>query len=492
MNPLADLASAGRALDGGELAAEELFALAGQRAREADAGAEPLHAFLSVAGDGEAPAAAEVPVAGGGPLAGIPVAVKDNICTVGLPTTCASRILEGYRSPYAATAVRRLEGAGARVLGKTNLDEFAMGSSTENSAFGPTRNPVDPERVPGGSSGGSAAAVAAGIVPVALGSSTGGSVRQPAAFCGVVGIKPTYGRVSRYGLVAFASSLDQVGVLSRTVRDGAAVLEVISGPDRFDATCQEREVPRAAALGDVGLDGAVLGLPEEYLGEGLDDGIRELVRELAGRAEEAGATVREVSLPSTRHAIPCYYVLAPAEASSNLARYDGVRYGRRAEGAEDATSMFAETRGQGFGQEVRRRIMLGTYVLSAGYYEAYYLRAQRLRASIARELYGLLDSGVDALLTPTTPTPAFRLGERTADPYEMYLADAYTVSANLAGLPAVSIPIGSVDGLPVGGQLMGAPWDEERMLGLAARLEEIAAWEPPARAAAGPETGRGA
>ena len=483
MNPLADLASARRALDAGEVGAGELFALAGERAREADGGTEPLHAFLSTAGDAEGPAPTGAPVMRDGPLAGIPVAVKDNICTVGLPTTCASRILEGYRSPYAATAVRRLEGAGARVLGKTNLDEFAMGSSTENSAFGPTRNPVGRDRVPGGSSGGSAAAVAAGIVPIALGSSTGGSVRQPAAFCGVVGIKPTYGRVSRYGLVAFASSLDQVGILSRNVRDGAEVLEIISGPDRFDATCRDREVPRAEALGKVELSGAVLGLPREYLGEGLDDGIRELVREVAGRAEEAGATVREVSLPSTRHAIPCYYVLAPAEASSNLARYDGVRYGWRAEGAEDATSMFSDTRGRGFGEEVRRRIMLGTYVLSAGYYEAYYVRAQRLRASIARELYALFDSGVDAILTPTTPTTAFRLGERTADPYRMYLADVYTVSANLAGLPAVSIPVGSVDGLPAGAQLMCAPWEEERMLGFAARLEEIAAWEPPDPAA---------
>ncbi len=471
-------------LRAGEAASGELLDEALRRNQALDRGDRPLHAFLSTLEPGAEPGdGRRGPGAGESgdesSLRGVPVAVKDNLCTPDLPTTCGSRILEGYRSPFTATVVRRLERAGARVLGKTNLDEFAMGSSTENSGFGPTRNPYDRERVPGGSSGGSAAAVAAGVVPVALGSSTGGSVRQPAAFCGLVGIKPTYGRVSRYGLVAFASSLDQVGVLSRTVRDGAVVLETIAGSDPRDATCQDRPSPRAAALDEVDLEGRVLGLPEEYLGEGLDDGVRARVEDLAREAERAGAEIRRVSLPSTPLAIPCYYVLAPAEASSNLARYDGVRYGVRAEGTPDATTLFARTRGQGFGTEVKRRIMLGTYVLSAGYYDAYYRRAQRLRARIASELHDVFEAGVDALLAPTTPTPAFRLGDHASDPYAMYLADVFTVSANLAGLPAISIPIGTVDGLPVGGQLLCPPWEEERMLGLAARLEERVAWSPP-------------
>jgi aspartyl-tRNA(Asn)/glutamyl-tRNA(Gln) amidotransferase subunit A len=365
------------------------------------------------------------------------------------------------------------------VIGKTNLDEFGMGSSTENSAFGPTRNPVDRGRVPGGSSGGSAAAVAAGVVPVALGSSTGGSVRQPAAHCGIVGVKPTYGRVSRYGLVAFASSLDCVGVLSRTVMDGATVLETIAGWDPRDATCQDRPVPRASAAEEGRLDGAVLGVPRQYLGEGLDDRVRELVMDALERAREAGAEIREIELPSTRRAIPCYYVIAPAEASSNLARYDGVRYGRRADGAEGLDAMYERSRAEGFGREVRRRIMVGTYVLSAGYYEAYYLRALRQREAIVEDFRNAFDRGVDALFAPTASTPPFHLGARTSDPYEMYLADVYTVSANLAGIPAVSLPIGNADGLPVGGQLMCRAWDEERMLGLAHRLEEVLEYRHP-------------
>jgi len=495
VTPLGSLDACREALASGELRPEDLLEAAKRRNGELDAGSHPLHAFLSTAestvGGARASDAGEPGgrAPGEGPLSGVPVALKDNLCTLGLPTTCGSRVLEGYRSPYAATVVRRLEAAGALVFGKTNLDEFAMGSSTESSAFGPTLNPVDRSRVPGGSSGGSAAAVAAGVVPVALGSSTGGSVRQPAAFCGVVGIKPTYGRVSRYGLVAFASSLDQVGVLSRSVGDGAQVLEVIAGHDPRDATCQDHPVPRAAALSGVTLEGRVLGLPEEYLGDGLDDRVRELIDELVRVAEAGGAEIRRVSLPSTPHAIPCYYVLAPAEASSNLARYDGVRYGRRAANAPDAATLFARTRGEGFGAEVKRRIMLGTYVLSAGYYDAYYRRAQRLRARIADELGRVFDSGVDALLTPTTPTPAFRLGEHGSDPYAMYLADVYTVSANLAGLPAVSIPIGDVEGLPVGGQLLCPPWEEELMLGLAACLEERLAYPGPRLDAGGAGNG---
>ncbi len=482
MTALTSLDGARAALDDGATA-EELLAAAVERCREADEGDRPVHAFLALRESEREPGDDErsfAPDGEGGPLEGVPVAVKDNLCTLALPTTCGSRVLEAYRSPYAATAVRRLQGAGARVLGKTNMDEFAMGSSTENSAFGPTRNPIDRDRVPGGSSGGSAAAVAAGIAPVALGSSTGGSVRQPAAFCGVVGVKPTYGRVSRYGLVAFASSLDQVGVIARGVRDAATMLETVAGSDPRDATSQDRPVPRASAIDDVSLEGRVLGLPVEYLGEGLDDGVRERVEAVAELAREAGAEVREVTLPSTPHAIPCYYVLAPAEASSNLARYDGVRYGRRAEGASTLDDLIRRSRGEGLGAEVKRRIMLGTYALSAGYYEAYYVRAQRLRARLGAEFARLFrDDGVDAVLAPTTPTTAFPLGEKTTDPYEMYLNDVYTVSANLAGLPAVSIPAGSSGGLPVGVQLMAPAWDEETMLGLAARLEERIGWEHP-------------
>lgn len=492
MDPLRTLDEARRALDGGELTEGELLAEALRRNRSWDEDDRPLGAFLATAGEGgagpgdagagagTASEAASHP--GAGDLEGIPVAVKDNICTLRLPTTCASRLLEEYRSPYAATVVRRLEGAGARVMGKTNLDEFAMGSSTENSAFQVTRNPVDRDRVPGGSSGGSAAAVAAGITPAALGSSTGGSVRQPAGFCGVVGVKPTYGRVSRYGLVAFASSLDQVGVLARGVRDAAVLLETIAGGDPRDATCRDRPVPRAAALDDVELEGRVLGVPEEYMGDGLSEGVRARMEETLEAADDAGAEVRRVSLPTAGEAIPCYYVIAPSEASSNLARFDGVRYGSRPGEADDLDALYRRTRGRGFGPEVRRRIMLGTFALSAGYYEAYYLRAQRVRRAIARDFRRVFSEGVDAVLAPTSPTPAFRLGEKTDDPYEMYLNDVFTVSANLAGIPAVSFPVGDVDGLPVGAQLMCPAWEEERMLGIAERLEEALAYRHPLEA----------
>ena len=458
--------------------AGDVFEAARARAVQADRGDRPLNAFISLAGE---PAATDEAT---GPLAGVPIAVKDNICTADLPTTCGSRMLGGYRSPYAATAVRRIVDAGARVLGKTNMDEFAMGSSSENSAFGVVRNPVDPDRVPGGSSGGSAAAVAAGVAPLALGSSTGGSVRQPAALCGIVGLKPTYGRVSRYGLVAFASSLDQIGVLSRNVGDAAIALEAISGPDAFDATVIDRPAPRASAIGDVDLAGRVIGLPDEYFGPGMDEGVREACEGAIEAMRDAGATIREVSLPTTAQAIPCYYVLAPAEASSNLARFDGVRYGLRSPDVADLKGMYEQTRGEGFGIEVKRRIMIGTYVLSAGYYEAYYLRAQRVRHAVADDFRGVFAAGIDAIFAPTTPATAFRLGQKTGDPYEMYLSDVYTVSANLAGLPAVSVPIGNADGLPVGGQFMSAAWSEELMLGLAARLEEIVDYQHPLSGAA--------
>jgi len=407
---------------------------------------------------------------GGGRLAGVTIGIKDNIVTLDYPTTCGSRILDGYRSPYEATVVRRLRAAGALVAGKTNLDEFAMGSSTERSAFGPTLNPHDTGRVPGGSSGGSAAAVAAGLVPAALGSDTGGSVRQPASFCGVVGLKPTYGRVSRYGLVAFASSLDQVGTLGRSVADAAALLEVVAGRDPLDATCADRPAPDLLSTIDDGVEGLVVGVPEEYFPDDLDPAVRARCDEALALLADAGAEIRSVSLPHTHLAVPAYYVLAPAEASSNLARFDGVRFGYRAD-ADSTPGMYRETRGRGFGEEVKRRIMLGTFVLSAGYYDRYYGRAQEARSLIAADFDDVFDAGVDVLFTPTSPTTAFRLGERTDDPYAMYLADVFTVTANLAGIPGISVPIGEADGLPVGGQVLGARWREDRVVRVGRALE---------------------
>jgi aspartyl-tRNA(Asn)/glutamyl-tRNA(Gln) amidotransferase subunit A len=407
----------------------------------------------------------------------VPIAVKDVLATTDLPTTCGSKVLEGYQSPFDATAVKRARAAGAVVIGKTNMDEFAMGSSTENSAYGPTLNPHDRTRVPGGSSGGSAAAVAAGYVPMALGSDTGGSVRQPAAFCGVVGIKPTYGRVSRYGLVAYASSLDQVGTFGRTVAEAARLLTAVSGHDARDATSVARPVPDFERAAGAGVEGIVVGVPAEYLPEGLDPEIRALVDAALERLRARGARVQWVSLPHTRYAIPCYYVIATAEASSNLSRYDGVRYGvRQTDGEEgaDLASMYERTRSRGLGTEVKRRIMLGTYALSAGYYDQYYGTAQRARLLIIEDFRRVFADGVDVLLTPTSPTPAFRLGERTADPVEMYLSDVFTVTANLAGIPGVSVPIGRVRGLPVGGQVLAPWWQEERMLAVAAALEAAA------------------
>jgi len=404
-----------------------------------------------------------------GPLAGVPVVVKDNLATEQLPTTCGSRILEGYVSPYEATAVRRLRAAGAVLVGKTNMDEFAMGSSTEHSAYGPTRNPVAPDRVPGGSSGGSAAAVAAGIVPVALGSETGGSVRQPAAFCGITGIKPTYGRVSRFGLVAFASSLDHVGVFGRTVGDAAMGLQAIAGVDRHDATSVDVPVPAYRDAERQSLAGLVVGRPREYFPESLDPRMRAVCDAALDALRAAGAEVRDVSLPHTELAIPAYYIIAPAEASSNLARFDGARYGMRLMG-DGLRGMYEATRSRGFGAEVTRRILLGTYVLSAGYYDAYYRKAMEVRQLIAGDFARVFASGVHVLLTPTTPTPAFTLGA-VSDPYEMYMSDIFTVTANLAGIPAMSVPAGFVDGLPVGAQLMAPHFGEATMLGAAFALE---------------------
>jgi aspartyl-tRNA(Asn)/glutamyl-tRNA(Gln) amidotransferase subunit A len=407
-----------------------------------------------------------------GVLYGMPVAVKDNICTVEFTTSCGSRILEGYRSPYDATAITKLKAAGAVIAGKTNCDEFAMGSSTEHSAYGRVLHPLDKARVPGGSSGGSAALVAAGAVPAALGSETGGSVRQPASFCGVVGIKPTYGRVSRYGLVAFGSSLDQIGVFGRSVHDAARVLSVISGRDSRDATCEDRDPLRLPTVPE-SLQGFVIGLPREYFPAELDPAVRRACERAVRLMKEQGASVREVSLPHTPYAVPTYYVIAPAEASSNLARYDGVRYGPRFNGSADLRALYRSTRGQGFGPEVRRRVLVGTYVLSSGYYDAYYKRAQQMRALIAQDFRNVFDRGVDLLFTPTTPTPAFKAGEKLGDPISMYLSDIFTVTANLAGLPAMSIPIGRMKGLPIGGQFIGQAFLEDEMLEAAYALERV-------------------
>lgn len=457
----------------GEARARELTEASLVRLARAEQGEGALNAVVwrDEAGARGDAAAVDARIAEGDaalPLAGVPVVAKDNLATLRMPTACGSRILESYVSPYESTAVMRLRAAGAVLIGKGNMDEFAMGSSTEHSAFGPTRNPLDPSRVPGGSSGGSAAAVAAGIVPIALGSETGGSVRQPASFCGIVGVKPTYGRVSRFGLVAFASSLDQVGVFGRTVEDAALGLEVIAGHDPLDATSADRPVPSyRRSAGD--LDGIVIGRPKEYFPESLDPAIRAKCDRALEALKERGARVREVSLPYTSLAVPVYYIVAPAEASSNLARFDGVRYGMRVPAAA-LRDMYEATRSRGFGQEVTRRILLGTYVLSAGYFDAYYKRAQRVRALIAEDFAGVFGSGVHALFTPTTPTTAFAFGERS-DPYEMYMNDIFTATANLAGIPGISVPIGRVEGLPVGGQLLAPHFAEGDMFRIAHELE---------------------
>ena len=406
------------------------------------------------------------------PLAGVPMAIKDVIATRDVPTTAGSRILENYRPPYDATAVARLEQAGAVILGKTNCDEFAMGSSTENSSYFPTRNPHDLERVPGGSSGGSAAAVADALALASLGSDTGGSIRQPASFCGVVGVMGTYGRVSRYGLIAFASSLDHIGPFARTVRDAAAVLQVMAGRDSNDSTSADVPVPDYAAELEKPVKGMKVGVPKEYFGAGLDAEVRAQVEKGIERLRELGCELREVSLPHTDYAIACYYIIAPAEASSNLARYDGVRYAFRAPGADSLEAMYHTTRGAGFGAEVKRRIMLGTYVLSAGYYEAYYLKAQKVRTLLYQDFVRAFEQ-VDALVTPTAPTPAFKLGEKTNDPLQMYLADIYTVTGSLAGVPGISVPCGkSKAGLPIGLQLFGKHFDEARLLRLTHAFEQ--------------------
>jgi aspartyl-tRNA(Asn)/glutamyl-tRNA(Gln) amidotransferase subunit A len=426
-----------------------------------------LNAFLEIDREGALRRVDEVERSGArGVLAGVPIAVKDNICVRGMQTSCGSRILGDYQPPYDATVIERLLNAGAVIIGKTNCDEFAMGSSNENSAFGPVRNPWDTTRVPGGSSGGSAAAVASGIVPVALGSDTGGSVRQPASLCGVLGLKPTYGRNSRYGLVAFASSLDQVGVFAREVEDLARTLGVIAGRDKHDSTTADVPVPDYNAALDGNLKGARIGFPTALFGKGLDDEVAKTVRSVVDVYRELGAEIVDVELPHASYAIAVYYIIATAEASSNLARFDGVRYGFRAEEAPELRQMYRKTREEGFGAEVKRRIMLGTYVLSAGYYDAYYRKAQQVRTLIKNDFLNAFKN-CDAIITPTSPTPAFALGEKVDDPLAMYLNDIYTVTANLAGIPGLSVPCGlSSNRLPIGFQLLGPYWSEPTLLKL--------------------------
>ncbi len=458
-----------RLLVDGEVSAAELT----KSYLEQIARVEPrVHAYIRVTADNAANYSTKVDremQAMRGPLAGLPIAVKDNMVTEGVITTCASKILGEYMPVYTATAVRQVWEDHVVMLGKTNLDEFAMGSSTENSAFQTTHNPWDLATVPGGSSGGSAAAVAAGEALWALGSDTGGSIRQPAALCGVVGMKPTYGAVSRYGLIAFASSLDQIGPITRSVYDNALLLQHLVGRDACDSTSVSLPEPVALPTAER-LDGVRVGIPAEYLAAGIEPGVRARFDEAMARVEELGGRCVEISLPHTEYALPAYYIIAPAEASANLARFDGVRYGYRAAGAADLIEMYERTRGEGFGDEVKRRIMIGTYALSAGYYEAYYGRAQKVRTLVRRDFERAF-ADVDLIASPTSPTVAFRIGSRTDDPLAMYVSDVCTIPANLAGLPAISIPCGLSDGLPVGLQLIGPAFSENRILGAAHALE---------------------
>ncbi|TMB11647.1 MAG: Asp-tRNA(Asn)/Glu-tRNA(Gln) amidotransferase subunit GatA [Deltaproteobacteria bacterium] len=468
------------ALASGEVSPEALLEASLARIRAVDG---KLHAFLRLT-ENEAHAAAKAAAQRranrnpAGPLDGIPIALKDIYCMEGVETTCGSKILRGYIPPYDATVVRKLKQAGAVIVGKLNMDEFAMGSSTENSAYGPTMNPWDLSRTPGGSSGGSAAAVAARLVPGAFGTDTGGSIRQPAAMVGCAGMKPTYGRVSRYGVIAFASSLDQVGPFAQDVRGVAYLLAAVAGYDENDQTSSKRPVPDYAAALGRGVSGLRIGVAREYFGEGLSPEVERAVRAGIERLRGLGCEVRDISLPNSPHAIATYYIVATAEASSNLARYDGVRYGYRAR-AGQLLEMYEKTRAEGFGAEVKRRIMLGTYALSAGYYDAYYLRAQKVRALIRRD-FDQAFATVDAVVSPTSPTTAFRLGEKLDDPLAMYLSDVYTVPVNLAGLPGISIPCGfDSKGLPVGLQLIGKPFDEETLLRIARAAEPPGHRLPP-------------
>lgn len=472
MTPPPDFETIRRELSAGTTSCEQLV----RNYLERISNLQRLNAFLAVFGDEAIERARlidhKLATGTAGPLAGMIVAVKDVICIRGKRVTCGSRMLEDFESPYDATAIQRLLAADAIVIGKTNMDEFAMGSSNENSAFGPVLNPIDEARVPGGSSGGSAVAVAAGLATASLGSDTGGSVRQPAAFTGVVGLKPTYGRVSRYGLVAFASSFDQIGLFTRTVRDAAQLLGSIAGHDPSDSTSADVPVPDYTASLSNDVRGVRIGLPKEYFTDALDPEIRNAILDKVEFLRESGAVVSEISLPHTEYTIAAYYVLTTAEASSNLARYDGARYGRRAKPTKDLAGMYTRSRSEGFGKEVKRRIMLGTYVLSAGYYDAYYRKAQKVRRLIKEDFDNAFKK-VDCIITPTSPTTAFRLEEKIDDPLTMYLSDVYTVSANLAGIPGINIPCGSdKNGLPIGLQILGRQFGEEIILRVGDLIEQ--------------------
>ena len=477
MTDLADLtvAEAGRALRSGEVGAVELLDAVLHRASVTEA---QIHAYLTLDREGAASAArqADADLAAGvdkGSLHGIPLALKDNLCTRGVETTCSSKILAGYRPPYDATAVARLRAGGAVIVGKTNLDEFAMGSSTENSAYGPTRNPWDTDRVPGGSSGGAAATVAVGSALGAFGTDTGGSIRQPASLCGVVGMKPTYGLVSRYGLIAFASSLDQIGPLAHTVEDSALMLRVVAGFDLKDATSYRGDVPTFRSDLETGVEGLRIGVVTQLMGDGINQEVVAATRRVIDELSDRGAVVSEASLPSFEYALSAYYLIAPAECSANLARFDGVRYGLRIPG-ETTERMMSATRAEGFGPEVTRRVLLGTYALSAGYYDAYYGRAQRVRTLVRRDFDSAYEN-VDVLVSPTSPTAAFPMGERTADPIAMYYADVCTIPCNLSGDPGISVPVGlDGDGLPLGFQVMAPALAEQRLFQVAAEVERIA------------------
>jgi len=473
------IASLSDRLGRGELSSVELMQALVRRTRELEPRVHAFNSYNEEDALAQARASDDRRRAGRclGPLDGIPLGLKDVIAVEGQPLTAGSRILESFISPYSGTVAERLRAAGAITWGRLNMDEFAMGSSTENSAFGVARNPWDLERVPGGSSGGSAAALASGEAIATLGSDTGGSIRQPAAFCGVVGLKPSYGLVSRYGLVAYASSLDQIGPLARTVEDAALVLQAIAGHDVRDSSSYRTQIPDyRAALAGGGTIPKRLGIAREYFGEGLDPEIGAAVQAAADFYRAQGSEIVEISLPHTRYAIGAYYIIATAECSSNLARFDGIRYGHRSSKATDAFDVYSLSRAEGFGQEVKRRIILGTYVLSSGYYDAYYLRAQKVRTLIRGDFLKAYET-VDAILTPTTPTPAFRIGEKASDPLSMYLSDIYTIGVNLAGLPAISLPCGFTrSGLPMGLQLIGKPFDEASLLSFAHRYEQAHSW----------------
>ncbi len=467
-------------LKAGEFTSEELTRAYLERIKQLDG---DLNSYITVTEEQalEQARAADARIAAGesGPLLGVPIAHKDIFCTDGVRTSCASKMLDPFIAPYDATVVRRFKEAGAVMLGKTNMDEFAMGSSNETSFYGPVKNPWDKSAVPGGSSGGSAAAVAARLAPGATGTDTGGSIRQPAALCGITGLKPTYGRVSRYGMIAFASSLDQAGPMARSAEDCALMLGAMAGFDERDSTSMERDVPDYRAELNNDLSGLKIGLPKEYFGEGLDSEVAAATEAAIEEYKKLGAEVVEISLPNTNLAVPTYYVVAPAECSSNLSRMDGVRFGHRCEDPKDLEDLYKRSRGEGFGSEVKRRIMVGTYALSSGYYDAYYLKAQQLRQLISDDFKKAFEQ-VDVIMGPTTPTPAFNLGEKSDDPVSMYLADIYTIAVNLAGLPGMSVPAGLVNGRPIGLQIIGNYFEESRLLNVAHKFQQATDWHKQA------------